>query len=92
MSVIEPCIQSPHIHSSQGVAVPDEVLSRSRFARAEQLYLQHVLLRPMRLNATVAMGASYVADPSRELLEVRIYAYRYLYRYIYIYIYICMYV
>jgi hypothetical protein len=55
---------------AQGIAVPEDVLSRSASARAEQLYLQHVMLRPIRIKATVAMGATYVADPSRELLEV----------------------
>lgn len=55
---------------AQGIAVPEDVLSRSASARAEQLYLQHVMLRPIRIKATVAMGATFVADPSRELLEV----------------------
>jgi hypothetical protein len=55
---------------AQGITVPEDVLSRSPYARAEQLYLQHVVLKPIRIKATVAMGATYVADPSRELLEV----------------------
>ena len=55
---------------TQGIDVPEDVLRRSRVARSEQLYLQKVVLCPMRLSATVAMGATYVSDPSRELLEV----------------------
>ena len=35
-----------------------------------ELYLQHVSLSPLKLRATVAMGATFVADPKRELLEV----------------------
>jgi len=54
-----------------GIAVPVEATQRGAVTGAGgELYLQHVSLSPLKLRATVAMGATFVADPKRELLEV----------------------
>ena len=55
---------------TQGIRLPDELLSDFGPSGAGAQYLQRVVINKMHLQVTVAMASTYVRDPSSEILEV----------------------